>query len=168
MRAVALSDKTVQAKIKEFFVPLKIVIEPGTKEFPVDWPALSHWSKTYRKMGAEECEGITGCSVVSPDLEVEYANTGSAFVWEIFDSTAYDPVKFAAMLDRAQERFEAERGLLANEELRDGVKVRRLKHKRAQVAREIKREGRVRLPGRGFSKDGAVELFQLSGDLPRE
>jgi hypothetical protein len=43
MRAVALSDKTVQDTVAKSFIPLKVVIRPGAREFPLDWPAMEHW-----------------------------------------------------------------------------------------------------------------------------
>lgn len=160
MRAVALSDKTVQEKVASSFVPLKLTIAPGTREFPLGWPAMQHWKASYRRMGGEKNEGFTGCSVVSPDLAVEYGNTGSAFVWEMFDSTAYDARKFAAMLDRAQQRWARERALRA-----DGKRVARF---RDEVRSAVAEEGRFHLPPRGFTVQGAIELFELSGDLAKK
>lgn len=117
MRAVALSDAEVQARIKRWFVPLKVVIDLGTKRFPLDWPAMRGWSAVHDRMGGEKCEGITLCSVVSPDLQVVYATTGSAMVWEMFDSIAYDATKFYAMLDGGARRARTEREIRANETL---------------------------------------------------
>jgi len=114
MRAVSLSDKTVQEKIEKSFIPLKIKISYGTDKFPVDWPALKIWQDTYTRMGGPKTTGITACSVVSPSLKVELGSTGSAFVWEMFDSIAYDAKKFADMLDRAVEREARERAILVD------------------------------------------------------
>lgn len=166
MRAVALSDKMVQEKIRKSFIPLKVAILPGTETFPLDWPAMQGWRIAYRLMGGSKCEGITGCAVISPDLEVEFGNTGSAFVWEMFDSTAYDPEKFTAMLDHALKRFAREQEIASNRVLPQSVREWQLAHYRRQVSREIRREGRFRLPPQGFTVDGAIELFELSGDLP--
>ncbi|MEM7698683.1 MAG: hypothetical protein AAF236_09800 [Verrucomicrobiota bacterium] len=164
MRAVALGDETVQHKIAENFIPLKISMEPGAADFPLDWPAMEAWRVAYQRLGGEESEGFTCCSVVSPDLEVEYGNTGSAMVWELFDSIAYDPAKFAAMLDRAVERAEVERSLKAS----PGKGSPRWRIARARLVREVKREGRFRLPPPGFSVDNAKEIFEMTGDLSTE
>jgi hypothetical protein len=168
MRAVALSDKTVQKKVVKSFIPLKLAIKPGTKEFPLDWPALQPWGVSYRLMGGEKNEGFTGCSVVSPDLKVEYGNTGSALVWEMFDSTAYDADKFVAMLERADERRAREQAIRADATLSKAHKERRLASFRDDMRSAVAKEGRFRLPPKGFTIQGAVELFELSGDLPKK
>ena len=167
MRAVALSDETVQDKIMASFIPLKLAIAPGTKEFPLDWPALRSWKTGYRLMGGEKNDGFTGCSVVGPALDVEYGNTGSAFVWEMFDSAAYDAAKFAAMLERARGRWAREQAIRSGPEARAEGRERRLADFRDEVRRAVADEGRFRLPPKGFSVAGAVELFRLSGDLPK-
>lgn len=165
MRAVALSDKAVQKKVREFFVPLKITIEPGTAEFPVDWPGLHGWAGVYQVMGGSQCEGITACSVVTPDLQAEYGSTGSALVWEMFDSIAYDAQKFASMLDRACARHTEEKCLRKEYRSDPAELEEQLAAFRADVAEEIQREGALRLPPRGFSIDRAKQLFRLTGDL---
>ena len=53
-------------------------------------------------------DGFTGGSVVSTDPQAEYGSTGSAFVWEMFDSIAYDADKFLAMPKKSLERAAAE------------------------------------------------------------
>jgi hypothetical protein len=164
MRAVALADPAVQAKVSDRFVPLKVTILPGTKEFPLDWPAAAGWRNSYRLMGGEGNEGFTGCSVVGPDLQIEYGNTGSAFVWELFESTAYDAGRFAAMLYRAHERW-SEEETIRKEAVLPGMRDRRIERHRRQVSRAVANEGRLRLPPRGFTVEGAKELFRLSGDL---
>lgn len=165
IRAVALSDKTVQAKIAESFVPLKRVIPYPKTSFPLDWPALAGWKASYAHMDGT---GFTGCSVVSPDLKAEYGNTGSAFVWEMFDSTAYDTHKFAAMLDRAAQRWAREQDIRTDKKLGVGERDRKLARHRDDVGRAVAEEGRFRLPPKGFTIEGAIELFQLSGDLPKK
>ena len=165
MRAVALSDKAVQQKVARSFVPLKVVIPYPKTKFPLDWPAVAHWRNSYALMDGT---GFTGCSVVSPDLEVEYGNTGSAFIWEMFDSTAYDATKFTAMLDRAQERWARERALLVDTKLSEDERARRLASVRSEVRVAVGKESRFRLPPRGFTVQGAIELFELSGDLPKK
>jgi hypothetical protein len=168
MRAVALSDKTVQEKVKQSFLPVKVAILPGTKEFPLDWPAMQGWKLGYRLMGGNKNEGFTGCAVVSPDLKMEYANTGSGFVWEMFESTAYDAKKFAAMLDRAAERFAREQQIRADSRLTEKQRERALAQFYTEVRNAVSQEGRLHLPPKGFTLKGAGELFQLSGDLPKK
>ena len=168
MRAVALSNAEVQKKVAADFVPLKVTIMPGTEKFPLEWPGIEGWAKAYKRMGGEECEGFTCCTVVSPDLEVEYGNTGSAFVWEMFDSIAYDSKKFAAMLDRAKERAAADRKILANKELSTKEQERELRRHRRSIKWAIAKEGRFRLPPKGFSIKGAEKLFEMTGDLKND
>ena len=168
MRAVALSDKTVQEKVKQSFLPVKVTIVPGTKAFPLDWPAMQGWKLGYQLLGGNKNEGYTGCTVVSPDLKVEYANTGSGFVWEMFKSTAYDARKFAAMLDRAAERFARDQQIRADSRLTEGARQRALAQFHTEVRNAIAKEGPFHLPPKGFTLQNAAELFQLSGDVPRK
>jgi hypothetical protein len=165
MRAVALSDKTVQAKIEKGFVPLKVVIPHGAKEFDLDWPAMATWRVVYKLGGGEKNGGLTGCSVVSTDTQVELANTGSAFVWEMFDSTAYDPTKFAAMLDRGLERAEKEKAIRTDPKLTAAERAKRLTAFRKEVGRQVGEEGRMRGKPTGYSDLHSLELFGLTGDL---
>ena len=165
MRAVALSDSTVQDKVAKSFIPLKVTIPYGTEKFPLDWPGMKPWSDTYQRMGGKKVDGITACSVISPDLKVEYGNTGSAFVWEMFDSIAYDETKFAAMLDRSLERFGREEKIRADKSSSEKVRERELATFHAEVRKAIGDEGRFHFPPKGFTIEGAKELFRLSGDL---
>ena len=165
MRAVALSDKTVQEKVAKSFVPLKVVIPYGAKEFPLDWEAMSHWRLAYKLMGGEKATGLTGCAVVSSDGKREYANTGSAFVWELFDSTAYDPRKFAAMLDRGAQRAGREQTILKDARLSDTDRERQLASFHKEVRGAVAEEGRGFGRPKGFTDLHALELFYLSGDL---
>lgn len=165
MRAVALSNEEVQKKVAASFIPLKITIPYGTEKFPVEWPALKVWQDTYTRMGGSETTGITACSVVGPDLETEYGSTGSAFVWEMFDSIAYNAEKFAVMLDRSLERFEEGQTIRANTKLSAKKRLRRLAAHRRAVKKAVGFEGRFRLPPRGFSISGAKQLFRMTGDL---
>lgn len=165
MRAVALSDKAVQAKAARSFVPLKLEISYPKSTFPLDWPALAGWKASYSLMDGK---GFTGCSVVSPDLKAEYGNTGSAFIWEMFDSTAYNAPKFAAMLDRAQARWAQDKKIQADMTLSDQERERQLARFRGEMSGAVAKEGRFRLPPKGFTVQGAIELFQLSGDLPQK
>ncbi|MEM7519114.1 MAG: hypothetical protein AAF368_19585, partial [Planctomycetota bacterium] len=101
--------------------------------------------------------------VVSPDLQVELGNTGSAFVWEMFESTAYDAEKFSAMLDRALARFEKRAAIRAGKSGEEQTNA--LATFDRGLKRAVTGEGRFRLPPRGFSVEGAKELFRLTGDL---
>lgn len=167
MRTVSLSNPIVQEKVNSSFVPLKLQIDYGTEKFPIDWPALKKWRIAYFFMGGKKTKGITGCSVVSPDLKIELGNTGSAFVWEMFDSVAYDATKFATMLDNSIEFYER------YQSIQDDTSIRRWKRRRlvSRLNRDVKKNnkahGKFRLPPKGFTKENAIELFQLSGDLPK-
>ena len=165
MRAVALSDKIVQEKVAKSFIPLKVKIPYGSKEFPLDWPGMKNWSFVHLLMGGEKCQGLTGCSVVSPDSKTEYANTGSAFVWELFESTAYDSKKFAAMLDRGVERAAREQVIRKDTELSEKERESRLVSFHREVRSALAEEGRARTKPKGFYDLHAIELFGLSGDL---
>lgn len=168
MRAVALSDPRVQEKIAKSFIPLKVVMPLRTKAFPLDWPALLGWKIAFALDGGEKCEGFTGCSIVSPDLKAEYANTGSAFVWELFDSSAYDAQKFGAMLDVAEERWKRESAIRAESVLSDMEREKKLAAYRDEVRSAVGKEGFPRLPPKGFTIQGGIELFELSGDIPKK
>lgn len=165
MRAVALSDSTVQDKVAKSFIPLKIKIAYGTEKFPLDWPGLKRWQDIYQQMGGKTVAGITACGVISPDLKVEYGTTGSAFVWEMFDSVAYDEKKFAAMLDRSIERFNRERDIRTDKNLSGKERESKLASFHSEVRKAIENESRPQLPPKGMTIEGAKELFRLSGDL---
>ena len=165
MRAVALADSNVQARIAKSFISLKGTIPHGTEKFPLDWPGMQRWAGVYKSMGGKKVDGITACAVISPDLKTEYGNTGSAFVWEMFDSVAYDEEKFAAMLDRSLERFKREQAIRADKALDDKERNRKLAAFHAEVRREMGKEGQFRFPPKGFTIEGAKELFRLTGDL---
>ena len=168
MRAVALADEIVQAKVAKSFIPLKVAIPHGTDKFPLDWPAMKNWSFSYQLMGGKKVDGITGCCVVGPDLKLEYGNTGSAFVWEMFDSIAYDATKFAAMLDRAAKRWQQDQEIRADKSLSEKERDSKLASFHADVRRAVGNEGRFQFPPRGFTIQGAIELFELSGDLKKK
>lgn len=165
MRTVSLSNPVVQEKITKSFIPLKVQIDYGTPNFPLDWPALRAWQTCYFLMGGDKTKGITGCSVVSPDLKIELGSTGSAFVWELFDSIAYNPAKFATMLDNALQRFQREQSILQDANLSSYERQRRLAKHHSEVRMSVRKEGRFHLPPTGFTVTGAADLFRLSGDL---
>ena len=102
-------------------------------------------------MDGKDCDGITACSVISPDLQIEYGSTGSVLVWELFDSIAYVAEKFAAMLDRARERFEREQEILNDDSLADKQRARAMRDLRRKIRMAVSREGAFHLPPRGFS-----------------
>ena len=159
IRAIALSDGKVQGLVTRNFVPLKVGF--GEDEgFPLDWPALEDW-KTVCKFS--NGKGFAGCSVVSPDLEVEYGNTGSAMIWEMFDSTAFDAGKFAAMLERAVSRFGEERALRAQRGISASEMRSTVSRFREGIRTAVKSEGVLRLPPEGFTLEQAVELLRLAG-----
>jgi hypothetical protein len=167
MRAVALSDGTVQAKVAKSFIPLKVVIPQGTKDFPSvgNWPALRYWDLTYRLLGGEKCAGWYGIAVVSPDLQTEYGQPGSGLIWQLFDSAAYDAKKFAAMLDRAAARAAQERAIRADKVLSPQERDRKLAQFREEVRNAVAKEGAVPLlPPNGFTLERAQELYQLAGE----
>jgi hypothetical protein len=167
MRAVALADGIVQEKLAKSFVCLKVVIPQGTKEFPSvgTWPPLGYWRATYRLLGSEKCAGWYGISVVSPDLQTEYAQPGAGLPWQLFESISYDAKKFAAMLDRAVDRATRERAIRADRALNAQQRDRKLAAFRAEVRSAIARETSAPLlPPTGFSFEKAQELYRLAGE----
>ena len=155
LRAVALSNKEVQKLVADHYVPLKLGFNK-LEGFPVDWPALQAWATAY-KFSDGRC--FTGCSVVSPDLEIQYGNTGSAMMWELFESTAYDGGKFRAMLREALARGSEERVLRSQRGVSAGERRMELHRFRKGVKRVVSSHGRFQLPPDGFSLEAALELF---------
>ena len=133
---------------------------PKMKAFPIEWPAMKKWRMAYRLTGGK---GFTGCSIVSPDLQTEYGSTGSAMVWELFESTAYDRKKFQAMIDQSLLFAKEEQSIRESESYGKRLKLAKFKSK---IARETR--SHVRLPPNGFSAEKAKELFKMTGDLPGE
>jgi hypothetical protein len=165
MRTVSLSNPLVQQKIQQSFVPLKIPIDYGTRELPLHWNGLRDWSTAYKLMGGSRTKGFTACVVVTPDTMFQLGSTGSAMVWELFDSIAYDPLKFAAMLDRSLERFRNYETIISDCLQSAYDRETKLEAFKKRIAAEIRQEGRFHMPPRGFSIRGATKLFRLSGDL---
>lgn len=167
MRAVALSDKEIQSEINKNFIPLKLEVKKGAPEFPLDWAALSRWRTVYKfnLPGMEEKQGFTMCTVVTPDLEMELGSTGSAFIWEIFDSIAYDKDRFLTMIKDAH-RFALEREKLLAA-IGAGERASRFNYLRwkRKVEKRIRANGRVGLPPKGFTAENAKELLRMTGDL---
>jgi hypothetical protein len=157
LRAVALSDSVVQEKVARSFIPLKVEIKPGSEDFPLDWPALH----TPRGAYPWSRMGFTGCNVVSPDLAVEYGNSGLGAVHNLFDSIGYDAEKFAAMLDLAALRWDREQATRADETLDDIERIKRLTAFRAEIGAILARDGTFLPPPKGFTIIGAIELSEL-------
>ena len=165
MRAVALSDPEIQEYVEQNFVPLKVSVDPGTKELPLDWPGVLGWRLAYQFMGGEKCNGFTGCMVVSPDLNMEYGGTGSASIAELFDSVAYNKEKFLSMLVLAQKRFAAEQSIRNDTGLSSRRKHQRIGEMRAQILSRNLTTPKDRSLPKGFSWIHALELFRQSGDI---
>lgn len=159
LRTHTLSDLTVLALIKSNYIPVKLKLEEG-KDFPVTWPALSKWATAYKFSNAR---GFTGCSVVSADLQIEYGNSGSAKLSEVLTSPAFDPKRFAAMLERAASRVLEERSLMAQRRISDFERKMELLRFRKGVTRVVESEGRRELPLRGYSLEQALELYRMVG-----
>jgi len=159
MRAIALSDPKVQSLVKRHFIPLKVAFRDEAG-FPLDWPALGGWATAHKFSNGK---GFAGCSVVSTDLQLEYGSTGSAKIWELFDSTAYDADRFAAMLERAVARHTEERALWAQRRISLAEKRAEVDRFRDGIRTAVKAESRLRLPPSGFSLEQAMELFELAG-----
>jgi len=153
----------------------------------VDWPSLEENRRVYQFLqtlagGMKVLEavsqdpeakrmlkikvGYTGCAVVSPDVQVQYANSGPGMVHNLFDSAAYDASNFAAMLDRGLERFAREEEILKNPALNAEERVRLLSGARAQLKKAVEREGAQLPPPKGFTDAHAQELGTLGGFMP--
>lgn len=155
MRAVALSNPEVQKLVAKNYVPLKLGFTK-MEGFPVDWPALQAWATAF-KFSDGRC--FTGCSVVSPDLEIQFGNTGSSMMWELFESTAYDAVKFRGMLQEALARGTEERILRTQGGVTELERRMELYRFRKGVKRVVLARGRFLLPPEGFSLEETLELF---------
>ena len=165
MRAVALGSKRNQTFIQNNFVPLKIVMtaKPDAKDksFPLDWQSLASWSLAWSLMKGN---GFTGVAVVNPDTKITYSRTGSAMVWEIFHSSAYDEEKFHQMLQNGKTRFDEELAATAKENSKLGKLGALMKH-RLSVRKQVNQETSMITPPKGFSIEKAKELFRMTGDL---
>jgi len=166
-RAVALSDSVVQEKIAKFFIPLKVEIKADSKEIPLvgNWPALAYWRPTREFcLNTLKSNGFFGCSVVSPDIQTEYANPGPSLPWQAFDSFAVDAKKFAAMLDRAEARATRERAIRADKTLSVEERERNVASFRAEVKREVTKETAFPLlPPKGFKLEYGREIDSIPG-----
>ena len=156
LRAVALSNKDVQKFVADHYVPLKLGFNK-LDGFPVDWPALQAWATAY-KFSDGRC--FTGCSVVSPDLEAEYGTTGAAMVWEMFESSAYDAVRFNAVLSAAGDRAREERVIRTQRGVTESERTAEIARFRKGLDRAVEVNGRFQLPPKGFSVEKVMALFE--------
>jgi len=159
LRTHVLSNSTVLSLIKANYIPVKVKLQRG-KNFPLTWPALKRWATAFKFVDGS---GFAGCSVVSADLQIEYCNSGSARLWELFDSRAYDAKKFAGQLERAASRVTEERSLRVQRGISDFERQRELQSFRRGVVKAVRSENNSRLPPRGYSLEQAVELLQMAG-----
>ena len=159
IRALTLTHPEVQRKITGSFVPLKLVYRPQ-KGFGVSWPVLRQWDHRFAFAGND---GTAGCTVVNADLTMEFANSGSSLISELFESTAYDGRKFSRMLSRGYQRWK-EDGIISRE---GGLSVKEradeVERHRDGVASDVTREGEMRIPPKGYSLEKALELSRLAG-----
>jgi hypothetical protein len=171
IRAVALSDEIVQAKVAKSFIPLKLAIPRG-KDWPLgeNWEVLDYWRITYNFLGQvlggqdKKCGGFTGISVISSDLKVEYGNGGPGMIWEMFEAAQYDANKCAAMLDRSVERLAREREIRADKTLKPEERERKLASFREEFTRSVKKEGEAHPWPKGFSLEGAAKIYKIAED----
>lgn len=159
MRALTLIDPEVERKITSSFVPLKLPYN-AEKGFEVHWPVLKKWETRFKFTGPD---GSAGCAIVNVDLSMEFANSGSSMISELFTSPAYDRRQFSRMLSRGYQRWKEdgivsrEGGLSANE------REDEIQNYRAGVAFDVNREEEMRIPPKGYSLANALELFRLAG-----
>jgi len=165
MRTVSLSNTKVQKMINESFVPLKVPIDYGTEDFPLKWDAVQDWRQVYNLMGGPRTKVFTACVVIDPQTKIQLGSTGSAMVWELFDSIAYDPDKFGSMLEKAQQRLQQLQAIASDPGLSEFQKRIQTGLLKRKLKEEIRKDGAFHLPPRGFSIKNATKLFQLSGDL---
>ena len=164
LRAHALSDSTVLSLVKSHFIPVKLKLEKG-KPFPVTWPALEKWAAAFKFSNGR---GFTGCSVVSSDLAIEYANSGSARLHEMLDSPAFDSKRFAAMLERAVSRVNEERSLRVQRRIQEFERKMEIHRFRKGVTRAVRAESPRRLAPKGYSLEHALELYRMVGAHERK
>lgn len=155
MRAVALSDPAVQKLVAANFVALKLAFNKR-EGFPVKWPALQAWETVF-KFSDGRC--FAGATVVSPDLEIQYGNSGSPTVWELIGSRACDAGKFRTMLREALDRGNEERIVRTQQGVTERERRMELFRFRKGVKRVVSSHGRFQLPPEGFSLEETLELF---------
>ena len=155
MRAVALSDPEVQKLVAANFVPLKLAFNKR-EGFPVQWTALRDWATAF-KFSDGRC--FAGASVVSPDLEIQFGNSGSTRVWELIGSTACDAGKFRTMLREALARGNEEQIVRTQRGVTEAERRMELYRFRKGVQRVVSSHGRFQLPPEGFSLEATLDLF---------
>ena len=164
LRAHSLADSTVLSLIKSKCIPVKLKLDKK-KPFPVDWPALGKWAAAFKFSNGR---GFAGCSVVSFDLQIEYGNSGSARLFEVLDSSAFDPKRFAAMMERSASRLTEERSLRVQRGVTEYERKVELYRFRKGVTRAVQSESRSQLPPKGYSLEQALELYQIAGAVPKK
>ena len=83
----------------------------------------------------------------------------------MFESTAYDAKKFAAMLDRGAERAAREQVIRNDTKLSEQERESQLVSFHKEVRSALAEEGHARTKPKGYSDLHSLELFSLSGDL---
>ena len=164
LRAHGLSDSKVIELVKAHCVPVKIQLKKG-QDYPIEWPALKKWATAYKFTNGR---GFTGCSVVSPDLAIEYGNSGSARISEMLESPAFDPKEVLAMLARAMDRVNEERSIRVQRSISDDERKLEIVRFRKGVTRVVQSEGRRKLPPEGYSLEQALELYRMAGIASKE
>jgi len=159
LRTHALSDPKIIEMVKARCVPMKIRLKKG-EDYPVDWPALKHWATAFKFSNQR---GFAGCSVVSSDLTIEFGNSGSARIFELLSSPAFDPEEVLGMLKRAMERVNEERSILVQRGISNEEREAEILRFRKGVTRAVRSEGRRRLPPGGYSLEQALELYRMAG-----
>jgi len=159
LRTHVLSDPRIIEMVKAQYIPMKIRLEVG-EDYPVDWPALKHWATAF-KFSNER--GFAGCSVISPDLAIEFGNSGSARIYELLTSSAFDSEAILRMLKRAMERINEERSILVQRGISTEERKAEILRFRKGVTRAVRSEGRRNLPPAGYSLEQALELYRVAG-----
>ncbi len=159
MRTFSLSDSKVIELVRDQCVPVKIRLREG-QDHPLHWPALKKWATAYKFSNGR---GFAGCSVISPDLAIEFGNSGSARISEMLGTPAFDPKEFLGMLVRAMERVNEERSIRVQSRISEEERKLEIERFRKGVTRAVQSEGRRRLPPEGYSLEQAIELYRMAG-----
>ena len=159
LRTHVLSEPKIIEMVKARCIPMKIRLEKG-EDYPVDWPALKHWATAF-KFSNER--GFAGCSVISSDLAIEFGNSGSARIYELLSSPAFDSEAILGMLKRAMERVNEERSILVQRGISNEERRAEILRFRKGVTRAVRSEGRRNLPPAGYSLEQALELYRVAG-----
>jgi hypothetical protein len=139
---------------------VEMTYPPKMKQFPLKhWPVMLAYDIAYAfSLGS----GFTGCTIVSPDLKVEYGNTGELQVWAMFESIAYRDEKFLSMLKLADYFAQQERVVLADSKLSEKQRQQKLSSMRFAMWQTVSENGRIDSPPKGFTWEQAFELFSIA------